>query len=603
MTHLIRFSGLIFFLLFGLAYLIILGPNAATDLLGFDAESLLEYKEHIEDHGVSSLQWLFLGLALAGGLAFIATWAKLKNQHTLSRLAFIFAVIAGLVGVYAWTGIGTEFDFDELFFKSHKFFRQLERMWPPDFGDLNLFTWPFQWGLLDQLWKPLLDTLRMSILGTFLGALLSLPLIMLSTRTVTREPWLYYPARFIMGILRSIPDLLYALLFVAAFGIGPVAGIPVLMVFSAGIIAKMTSESADNIDRGPIEAMEATGSGRLAIIGFAVIPQILPLFLSYSLYVFELNIRIAAILGYVGAGGIGQTLQTYMAFGFWDKVMTALILILIIVFVIDYISGRFRESLVEGKDLKLWWKGSLGFIVVAGIIWSAASIEIDFERITRGLEQLGRIMGSMMSPDWSVLGTGVEKMFESIQIAFLGTTISMFFAFPLGFFCAMNMGFPKWMVYAFRQIPNIIRTFPELILAILFIASYGPGAFPGVLALGIHSIGMLSRLNYEVVETIDRGPSEALNSIGAGRLINFRYAVLPQVIPEFIAIALYRFEINVRAASVLGIVGAGGIGTVIINATRLGRYHELGMLLLVVIVFVNSIDLASSWIRRKIIEG
>jgi len=521
----------------------------------------------------------------------------------VKRLFFWLILIVGLLVTYTWMGSNVEFSFEELFTKSHNFFRQLEKLWPPDFGDINLFTWPTNWGLLDQLWKPLLDTFRMSILGTFLGALLSLPLIMLSTRTVTREPWLYYPARFIMGMLRSIPDLLYALLFVAAFGIGPVAGVPVLMVFSAGIIAKMTSESADNIDRGPIEAMEAIGSGRLAIIGFAVIPQIFPLFLSYSLYVFELNIRIAAILGYVGAGGIGQTLQTYMAFGFWDKVMTALILILIIVFTIDYISGRFRESLIEGKDLKIWWKGSLGFIVVVGIIWSAVSIEIDLERIARGMEQLGRILGSMMAPDWSALGLGVEKMFESVQIAFIGTTISMFFAFPLGFLCAMNMGFPKWMVYAFRQIPNIIRTFPELILAILFIASYGPGAFPGVLALGIHSIGMLARLNYEVVETIDRGPTEALNSIGANRTIGFRYAVLPQVIPEFIAIALYRFEINVRAASVLGIVGAGGIGTIIINATRLGHYNELGTFLFVVIVFVNGIDLASSWIRRKIIEG
>ncbi len=509
----------------------------------------------------------------------------------MKRAFFWLLIGLLLVAAYGWSAVNVEFSFAELFGKAHKFFGQLDRMWPPD------------WSVLNQIWKPLLDTLRMSILGTFLGALLSLPLIVFSTRSVTRETWIYYPMRTIMGVIRSIPDLLYALLFVAAFGIGPVAGIPVLAVFSAGIIAKMTSESADNIDRGPIEAVEATGAGRFPMIFYAVIPQILPLFLSYTLYVFELNVRIAAILGYVGAGGIGQILQTYIDFGWWDKVMTTLIIVLGIVFVIDYISGRFRESLVEGRDLPAWWRVSLGVVVVGGIVWSAVSIQVDPERVSRGMAQLGRILSAMANPNWSNLGVGVGKMFESIQIALIGTTISMVFAFPLGFLCASNLGFPKPLVYLFRQIPNIIRTFPELILAILFIASYGPGAFPGVLALGVHSIGMLSRLNYEIVETIDRGPIEALNAIGSGRTVSFRYAVLPQVIPEFIAIALYRFEINVRAASVLGIVGAGGIGTVIYNATNLGRYNDLGTLLLIVIVFVNLIDIGSGWIRRKIIEG
>lgn len=509
----------------------------------------------------------------------------------MKRLFFWIALSLGLIALYTWAGISIEFSVLEIFQKGYRFFDLLARMWPP------------QWSFLSQIWKPLLDTFRMAILGTFLGAILSLPLIMLSTRTVTRSAWIYYPVRFFMGIIRSIPDLLYALLFVAAFGLGPVAGIPALAIFSAGIIAKMTSESADNLDRGPIEALDATGSGRLSVVIFAVLPQILPLFMSYTLYVFEVNIRIAAVLAYVGAGGIGQALQIALDWWNFPAVATVLIVILAVVFIIDFISGRFRESLVEGKDLHWSIKGSLGLILIFGIVWSAASIEIDLERIGRGVVQLGNITRSMLTPDWGFLILGLTKMLESIHIALIGTTISMFLAFPLGFLCAGNLGFPRWLVYLFRQIPNTIRTFPELILAIFFIASFGPGPFPGMLALAVHSVGMLARLNYEIVETIDRGPSEALNSIGASRSVGFRFAVLPQVIPDFIAMAIYRFEINVRAATVLGIVGAGGIGTIIIDASKLGRYNELGMYLLVVIVSVNLIDFGSGWVRRKLIEG
>ena len=509
------------------------------------------------------------------------------------RLFYWVLLPLGLIGIYIWAGIGTEFSFAELFGKSYRVLDQIGRMWPPD------------WDFLNQLWKPLQDSLRMAILGTTLGALISLPLIMLTTRTVTRELWIYYPARLLMGVIRSIPDLLYAILFVAIFGIGPIAGIPVLMIFSAAIIAKMTSESADNIDRGPIEALEATGAGRLSIIFFAVIPQILPIFLSYALYVLELNIRVATILGFVGAGGIGDSLRIALEFLFsYPAIMTISIVILAIVFVIDYVSGRFRQSLVEGKDLQWWWKAGFGVVVVGGILWAATSLQVDPERVSRGFANFGRIAGRVLSPDWSVLGMGIDKMIESIQIALIGTTISMFLAFPFGFVCANNLGFPKWLVYAFRQIPNLIRTFPELILAIFFIGAFGPGPFPGVMALAFHSIGMLSRMNYEIVENIDRGPSEALNAIGAGRTLGFRFAVLPQVIPEFIAMALYRFEINVRAASVLGIVGAGGIGTLIYNASTGSRdYAALGTFLLVVIVFVGVIDIVSSWIRKKLIEG
>ncbi|MFB6286465.1 MAG: phosphonate ABC transporter, permease protein PhnE [Candidatus Bipolaricaulia bacterium] len=512
-------------------------------------------------------------------------------MQTLKRRLTWAALLVALGATYAVSIQQLEFSLAELIQKSPRFFDLMGRMWPP------------RWDILPQIWKPLLETIRIAVLGTTLGAAVALPMMMLSTRSVTRAWWLYYPARAVIGVLRSIPDLLYAALFVAALGIGPVAGVPALTLFSIGIIAKLTSESADNIDRGPVEALEATGARRPAVVTFAVLPQVLPMFLSYSLYMFEINVRAATILAYVGAGGIGQNLITALDWFDYPAAMTILIVIFGFVFLIDLISSRFRQAFVEGRDLTTAMKGGLGATAVALMIWAVLSIDIDLQRVSEGLVYFGSMLTSMVQPAWQHLPTAIAKMAESIEIALLGTTVAALLAFPFGFLCARNLGIPSLGAYTIRQAPNAIRTFPEIILAIFLIAAFGPGPMAGVLALGIHSIGMISRLNYEIVETIDRGPLEALGALGSAGVLRFRYAVLPQVIPEFLAIAIYRFEINVRAATVLGVVGAGGIGQVIMDAVRQGRWNEVGVYMFVVLVSVMIIDYLSSISRRRLIEG
>ena len=145
---------------------------------------------------------------------------------------------------------------------------------------------------------------------------------------------------------------------------------------------------------------------------------------------------------------------------------------------------------------------------------------------------------------------------------------------------------------------------PELILAIVvFVPIAGLGAMAGALAIGIHSIGTLGKLTYEAIESIDAGPVEASRAVGASRIAQQRWGVIPQVLPEIVAFWLYRFEINVRAAAVLGIVGAGGIGALLANTLTYRRWDKAGMTVLVVIVATIAIDQASGWVRRRIIEG
>jgi len=152
-----------------------------------------------------------------------------------------------------------------------------------------------------------------------------------------------------------------------------------------------------------------------------------------------------------------------------------------------------------------------------------------------------------------------------------------------------------------KQVLNAIRTFPEIILAIFFVAAYGPGPLAGLMAVGLHSVGMLGKLYADIIENIDKGPVEALTSTGSNSLEVLWYAVLPQVFPEFVATSLYRFEINMRAAATLGLVGAGGIGVLLLQALQFRRWAVVGMAMIVIIVVVTIIDYSSAYVRKRIV--
>jgi phosphonate transport system permease protein len=216
----------------------------------------------------------------------------------------------------------------------------------PSFFKLIGDMFPPNWAALPVLVEPLVQTLQMAVVGTTQGALLAVPMILLAARNVTRRAWIYYAARAVLNLLRTIPELLYAAILVAVVGIGPFAGILALTVFSMAIIGKLTSESLETIDPGPLEALEAAGANRLKLIRYAVVPQILPAFLSYTLFVFEINVRVSFVLGLVGAGGIGQLLLTALNLFRYQSALVIILVTLVAVIIIDTISVRVRQVLV-----------------------------------------------------------------------------------------------------------------------------------------------------------------------------------------------------------------------------------------------------------------
>ncbi len=190
-----------------------------------------------------------------------------------------------------------------------------------------------------------LKTVEIALLGTAVAAVLALPLGVISARNVAAPP-LFYPARVVLNFFRSVDTLVYALIFVAAVGLGPFPGVLAVVAYTTTSLAKLYSEAVEGIDRGPVDAITATGATRLQILRFGVLPQVLPLFLSYVLYRLETNIRAATVLGFVGAGGIGFYLQTYLRMIDYPAASTVLLVTVAMVMVVDALSSKLRERLV-----------------------------------------------------------------------------------------------------------------------------------------------------------------------------------------------------------------------------------------------------------------
>lgn len=240
-------------------------------------------------------------------------------------------------------------------------------------------------------------------------------------------------------------------------------------------------------------------------------------------------------------------------------------------------------------------------LVIAMYIWAFVGIDIDWARaIERSINNFSRMIPRLLSPDWSVAGEVALSILETVFIAYAGTLMAAILSVPLAFFAAKNL-MGRYLSVGGKWLLSAVRAFPDLILAILFVVAVGPNAFAGVLAIAIGSTGMLGKMFSEIIESIDMDVVDAIRASGANRIQVLFYAVIPQIIPEFLSFAIYRFEVNIRASSILGIVGAGGIGTMIIFASSNRNWNEMGMILLSIIIVVSIIDFASARIRKKII--
>ncbi|CCI86718.1 Phosphonate transport system permease protein [Lactobacillus gigeriorum DSM 23908 = CRBIP 24.85] len=254
-----------------------------------------------------------------------------KKKFKFMNLAWIVILVAGLfVSINV-----TNTHLSELFANFGQFTEIFVQMSHPD------------WSYSSTVIPLLLETIKMAVLGTLFGSIVAFVYSLLIARNIVKNKAVTGTLRVIMNIIRTIPDLLLGAIFVAIVGIGPVAGILALSVFTFGVVVKLFYEAIETIDPGPIEALIAVGANKLQIIHFAVLPQIMTYFISYVLYAFEINVRASTVLGYLGAGGIGLYLQQTLQVFDYAKTGTIIIVIIVVVVIIDYISSKSREALMR----------------------------------------------------------------------------------------------------------------------------------------------------------------------------------------------------------------------------------------------------------------
>ncbi|WP_394856340.1 phosphonate ABC transporter, permease protein PhnE [Staphylococcus borealis] len=245
-------------------------------------------------------------------------------------------------------------------------------------------------------------------------------------------------------------------------------------------------------------------------------------------------------------------------------------------------------------------------IVVLGIIaWGFVGMPA-LELKSKSIEILKSIFNGLFHPDWDYVyipaGEDLLRgLLETFAIAVIGTFIAAIICIPFAFLGARNFIKVRPVTGMTKFILSVIRVFPEIVMALIFIKAVGPGSFSGVLALGIHSVGMLGKLFVEDIERLDFASVEALKASGANKTKTLIFAVIPQILPSFLSLVLYRFELNLRSASILGLIGAGGIGTPLIFALQTRSWDRVGIILIGLVIMVAIVDLISGAIRKRIV--
>jgi phosphonate transport system permease protein len=239
-------------------------------------------------------------------------------------------------------------------------------------------------------------------------------------------------------------------------------------------------------------------------------------------------------------------------------------------------------------------------VVLAVVLVAAAYVKLlDFATLARGVPAILAIMRESFPPNFTDALSWWKPLIDTLAMSIAGTAIAVFLSFPLAFLAARNTSPHPVVYYCARTLLNGLRSVPELIMGITFVAAVGFGALPGVLALGLHSVGMGGKFFAEAVEHVDEGPVEAAHATGATTLQVLYHAVLPQVLPQFAAVAIYRWEYNFRASTVIGMVGAGGIGFELMSSLRILQYNQVSAIMLVILAMVMIVDWFSGYLRRK----
>lgn len=248
------------------------------------------------------------------------------------------------------------------------------------------------------------------------------------------------------------------------------------------------------------------------------------------------------------------------------------------------------------------WNLSAGRMALVLVIVAACSHYVgllDLGRLGEGVPSILGLMVESMPPDFSDAADWVVPLVDTLAMSVAGTALAIALSLPLAFLAARNTSPHRLVYYPARWLLNGLRSIPELIMGILFVAAVGFGPLPGVLALGLHSVGMVGKFFSESIEHVNNAPIEAVRAAGAGPLQVILHGVMPQVLPQMMDVTIYRWEYNFRASTVMGMVGAGGIGFELIGSLRIMQYQQVSAILIVILVMVSMVDSLGTFLRGR----
>ncbi|MEP7198540.1 MAG: phosphonate ABC transporter, permease protein PhnE, partial [Chloroflexota bacterium] len=396
----------------------------------------------------------------------------------------------------------------------------------------------------------LIETIALGLLATLFSIVLAVPLSFFAAHNLmARVPGgavVYYAMRTFLNVVRAIDTVIWGLIVVVWIGLGPMAGTIALTIHSMAALAKLYSEEIEHIDLGPIEAVTATGANLLQVIRYAVVPQIIPPFLAFSLLRWDINMRSATIVGFVGGGGIGVFVLETIRKGAYEQYAAALWGIAIVIIIVDVVSAQWRARILEGATkpplgvpqpfYQSPRKIIYGLIALAAFVYCWNVTQIDIKKLLDPGPTFGRLISDFVAIDLTpaLVETVFKQMLLTIFQALIATTLGGLVAIPASFLAARNLTgrsvVSVWIYYLTRGLFNVLRSIEALLYVAIFVFWVGIGPFAGALALAVTTFALIGKLFSEAIENIEAGSMEALTATGATRLQTIVYAVLPQIV-------------------------------------------------------------------------
>jgi phosphonate transport system permease protein len=467
----------------------------------------------------------------------------------------------------------------------------------------------------------MIETIAMGLMATIFSTILAIPVSFLAAHNImSRVPGgtaIYYVTRGILNFVRAVDTLVWGIIIITWVGLGSLAGVIALTIHSVAALGKLFSEEIEHIDTGPVEAVVATGANLIQTISHAVVPQIVPSFLAYSLLRWDINMRSATVVGFVAGGGIGFFVVETTRQGGYQQYATALWAVVVVIVIVDYISAKWREAILTDQpqkdiDQKQRRAGTVRLIVygILGAIafiyfWNLTGISLR-KMMDPGPNFIPNIVAFIkidVSPGMVKVVT--KEIFVTIFQALLATTLGAILALPFSFLAAKNLTgrsrLSIWIYYLARGLLNLLRSIEALLYVVIFIFWVGTGPFAGMLALAVTSFALIGKLFSEAIENIDEGPIEAITATGANRFQVIVYAVLPQIVPPFVSYLIYQWDINVRMATIIGFAGGGGVGFILSTFFNSLQYHKAGTVVAAIVIVVSLMDFASARLRQSLV--